>query len=170
MTLRSTSAVGAAAKPSLGNSAQGFELAPLAEGSLGRRGSGGQATITRSIRPAMAIDVSSPPIDIPPLPSTLMTVEEIGGTQFVRIDVAAVRERQASVLADPLCGLADRHGGKVTMDLTKVAAFSCAWINVLLMLAARCKAKGGNLVLTGISVPAQHLLKQMGLAKSFTIV
>lgn len=99
-----------------------------------------------------------------------MTVEQIGGTQFVRIDVAAVRERQAFALTDPLMTLAERHGGRVTMDLTKVAAFSCAWINVLIDLTKRCKKKGGKLVLTGVSTQAKHSLTQMGLAKQFTIV
>ena len=109
-------------------------------------------------------------IDIPPLSENLMTVEDIQGMHFVRIDVPAVRERQAYVLTDPLYGLADRTNGKMTLDLSKVAAFSCAWINVLLTLAKRCKMKGGNLVLAGVSTQCVQMLKQMGLLKQFTIV
>lgn len=110
------------------------------------------------------------PIDLPPLPKSLMTVEDINGMHFARIDIPAVRERQAYVLTDPLCGLADRANGRVTLDLTKVAAFSCAWINVLLTVSKRCKSKGGNLTLVGVSLQAQQLLRQMGLQKQFTII
>jgi len=113
---------------------------------------------------------ASAPVDIPPLPKTLMTVEVIDGMHFIRIDCPAVRERQAFALTDPLCQMADHSNGKMTLDLIKVAAFSCAWINVLITVAKRCKAKGGSLVLTGLSSPAKHSLKQMGLLKQFTMV
>lgn len=112
----------------------------------------------------------SAPVDIPPLPQSLMTVEDIGGMHFVRIDVPAVRERQAYALTEPLCDLADRTNGKLTLDLSKVAAFSCAWINALIAVSKRCKGKGGNLVLAGVSTPCEQMLRQMGLHKQFTIV
>ena len=111
----------------------------------------------------------SAPIDIPPLPQNLMTVEDCGGMQVVHIDCPAVRERQAYALTQPLCGLADRFNGKITLDLANVAAFSCAWINVLIDVSKRCHQRGGTLVLTGVSTQARQALKQMGLTKQFTI-
>ena len=68
-----------------------------------------------------------------------------------------------------MCTLADRFNGKVTLDLANVAAFSCAWINVLIDVSKRCKQRGGTLVLTGVSTQARQALKQMGLTKQFTI-
>ncbi len=112
---------------------------------------------------------ASAPIDIPPLPKSMMTIEDINGMQFVRIDCPAVRERQAFALTDPLCSLADRSNGRVTLDLSGVAAFSCAWINVILAVAKRCKAKGGGLILAGLSTQAQSMMKQMGVHKQATI-
>lgn len=111
----------------------------------------------------------SAPIDVPPITQNLMTVEDCGGMQVVHIDCPAVRERQAYALTDPLCTLADRFNGKITLDLANVAAFSCAWINVLIDVSKRCKQRGGTLVLTGVSTQARQALKQMGLTKQFTI-
>ena len=119
---------------------------------------------------AAANEAPSAPIDIPPLPQTLMTVEDIQGMHFVRIDCPAVRERQAYALQDPLCALADRTHGRMTLDLSNVAAFSCSWINVLLEVSKRCRSRGGSLLLAGVSTQAQQMLKQMGLHKQFTIV
>jgi len=129
----------------------------------------GASPRTAPVRPPRDTEGPSMPVDIPPLPQSLMTVEDIRGMNFVRIDVAAVRERQAFALTDPLCDLADRTNGKMTLDLHKVAAFSCAWINVLIAVSKRCKSRGGNLVLTGVSTPCQQMLRQMGLHKQFTI-
>jgi len=120
--------------------------------------------------PTVSHDGPTMPIDIPPLPTTLMTVEDIGGMTFIRIDCPAVRERQAFALTDALTNLAERTNGKLTMDLNKVAAFSCAWINTLILVGKRCKVKGGTLILTGLSTQALHTFKQMGLHKHFTIV
>jgi anti-anti-sigma factor len=120
--------------------------------------------------PTAVHDGPTMPVDIPPLPNTLMTVEDIGGMTFIRIDCPAVRERQAFALNDAILNLADRTNGKMTMDLTKVAAFSCAWINTLIQVGKRCKVKGGKLILTGLSTQALHTFKQMGLHKHFTIV
>jgi anti-anti-sigma factor len=55
------------------------------------------------------------------------------------------------------------------LDLGKVTAFSCAWINVLLEASKRCRSRGGGLVLTGLRSPAAHTLRQMGLDRQFTI-
>jgi len=111
----------------------------------------------------------SAPVDVLPLSQNLMTVEDCGGMQVVHIDCPAVRERQAYALTQPLCTLADRFNGKITLDLANVAAFSCAWINVLIEVSRRCKQRGGTLILTGVSTQASQALKQMGLTKQFTI-
>lgn len=112
----------------------------------------------------------SAPIDIPPLPKTLMSIEDIGGMQFVTIDCPDVRERQAGVLQDSICNLASHHNGRVTILMGKVANFSCAWINSLLVINTTCSSKGGTLTLTGLSQPATYMLKQMGLHKKLKIV
>jgi anti-anti-sigma regulatory factor len=119
---------------------------------------------------ALSNPACSEPIDIPPLPKTLMTVEDIGGMQFVTIDCPDVRERQAAILEESICNVADKHDGRVTILMGKVANFSCAWINSLLAINTKCTAKGGTLTLTGVAQPAAHMLKQMGLAKKFRIV
>lgn len=136
-----------------------------------------QAPAPRSItpqpakRPAVDYDdaVASVPVDLTPLPQTLMTVEDVGGMQVVHVDCPAVRERQAYALTEPLMGIADRSNGKMMLDLTKVAAFSCAWVNVMMSVAKRCKSRGGTMILTGVSTEARHTLRQMGLEKQFTI-
>ncbi len=128
--------------------------------------SGTPSTSERSSYSAHA----SAPIDIPPLPNTLMTVEDIGGMHFVTIDCPDVRERQAAILQDSICNIADKQGGRVTIIMGKVANFSCAWINSLIAINSKCTSKGGKLTLTGVAQPAVHILKQMGLAKKFTIV
>lgn len=142
------------------------------QGSLCDDSTSGKETIAvaHKAAPTVAHDGPTMPVDIPPLPNTLMTVEDIGGMTFIRIDCPAVRERQAFALTDALTNLAERTNGKITMDLTKVAAFSCAWINTLILVGKRCKVKGGKLILTGLSTQALHTFKQMGLHKHFTIV
>ncbi|MEI7658449.1 MAG: STAS domain-containing protein [Phycisphaerae bacterium] len=103
------------------------------------------------------------------LSQAMMTVEPVGEMSVVHIQCPAVRERQAAALADQLYLVAERSRGKVMLDLTKVAAFSCAWINVLLEVSKRCRSRGGGLVLTGLCTPAAHTLRQMGLERQFTI-
>ena len=108
--------------------------------------------------------------DIIPLSQNLMTVEDLGGMQFVRIDCPAVRERQAYALTEPLNEVADRSNGRMTVDLNRVAAFSCAWINVLLSVSKRCHMRGGKLIVAGLSTQGRQMLKQMGLIKQFNLV
>jgi anti-anti-sigma factor len=103
------------------------------------------------------------------LSQAMMTVEQVGEMAVIHIECPAVRERQAAALADQLYLIAERSRGKVMLDLGKVAAFSCAWINVLLEVSKRCRSRGGGLVLTGLCSPAAHTLRQMGLERQFTI-
>ena len=103
------------------------------------------------------------------LSQAMMTVEQVGEMAVIHIECPAVRERQAAALADQLYLIAERSRGKVMLDLGKVTAFSCAWINVLLEVSRRCRSRGGGLVLTGLRSPAAHTLRQMGLERQFTI-
>jgi anti-anti-sigma factor len=113
---------------------------------------------------------ASVPVDLPPLPKTLFTLEDINGMNFVRIDCPALRERQAYALTDPLLGLADRAQGRITIDMSKVAAFCCAWLNVMVAVAKRCKERGGELILIGLNQQSEHMLRQFGMHKQFKIV
>lgn len=103
------------------------------------------------------------------LSQAMMTVEQVGEMAVVHVLCPAIRERQAAALADQLFLIAERSRGKVMLDLSNVAAFSCAWINVLLEVSKRCRSRGGGLVLTGLRTPAAQTLRQLGLERQFTI-
>ncbi|MBX3410295.1 MAG: STAS domain-containing protein [Phycisphaeraceae bacterium] len=128
------------------------------------------STATRRAEPPQPDSGPVQHVDLPPLPQTLFTLEEINGMNFVRIDCPALRERQAYALTDPLLGLADRAQGRVTIDMTKVAAFCCAWLNVMVELSKRCKQRGGELIITGLNQQSEHMLRQFGMHKQFKIV
>jgi len=99
------------------------------------------------------------------LSDTMFTLSRVGDIAVVSLTCPAIREHQAHVLGRYLQELCDDVTGRVVLEVTGVAQFSCAWINTLLSLTHRCRAMGGNLVILGMPAQDERMLRSTGLDK-----
>lgn len=100
-----------------------------------------------------------------PLPDTMFTLSRVGDVAVVSLTCPAIREHQAQVLGRYLQELCEEVTGRVVLEVTGVAQFSCAWINTLLSLTRRCRALGGTMVVLGMAPKDEQVLRSTGLDK-----
>lgn len=103
------------------------------------------------------------PAESEPAADTMFTLRRVGGAGVIALTCPALRERQAHLLAVYLADLAERLEGRLVLDVRGVSEFSCAWINAMLDLSARCVAHGGQLIVVGLSRPSRRMLASTGL-------
>src|SRR6185295_767787 len=94
-----------------------------------------------------------------PLCDTQVSVSRVGAASVVRLSCPSVQELQAELLGRHLADLAGRVGGKLVVEVSGIARFTCAWINSLIDLTTRCSHLGGKLVLVGFDAQAEKLLR-----------
>jgi anti-anti-sigma regulatory factor len=105
-----------------------------------------------------------------PPPQSVVSVAQVGNVTLVSLSFAVIREQQALLLERPLSDLVDMASGKVAMDHSQVASFSCAWINTLIALTRRCRAQGGDLLLYGMAPFSSRTIRDTGLESHLHLV
>lgn len=94
-----------------------------------------------------------------PLCDTQVSVSRVGAASVVRLSCPSVQDVQAELLGRHIADLASRVGGKVVIEVSGIAKFTCAWINALIDLTSKCSHLGGKLMLVGFNADAEKLLR-----------
>jgi len=89
------------------------------------------------------------------------------GVALLHMREQEVREHHADRLRKAFIDAADRHDGRVILNVAGLVSFNCSWINTLLALSTHCVSKGGGLFITGLSPHALGVLRATGLISRF---
>ena len=89
----------------------------------------------------------------------LITIRGMDSVALAFIAIPSIREHQASMVQERLCGLADRARGRLAVSLSDVGDMTSAGLNALVAVHARCKGLGGHLALFGANKDVLRLIR-----------
>lgn len=100
----------------------------------------------------------------------LTRVNERSGVTFLVVQTGTVREHQAALVEKELISLEDQTGGRVALCMSQVDDMCSAFINVLIQSDHRCRERGGQLVVFGLSHELERLFRTTGLNRRLSVV
>lgn len=104
------------------------------------------------------------------LPDTMVTLSRVGDAAIVNVTCPAVYDPQTQMLERFLRDLAPSVGGRILLEVAGIARFNCAWINALIALSRDCTRMGGRLMVLGMPLRDERLLKSTGLDRFIDLV
>jgi anti-anti-sigma factor len=104
-----------------------------------------------------------------PLSRTELSIAKVGPATIASLACPQLHEEQAEALEFSLRELVETSGGRLIVDMTAVANFSCAWINTLIVLTRACETRQGRLAVVGINHRHRRLLSETGLTRYLTL-
>lgn len=90
------------------------------------------------------------------------------GVLIAHVQVASIKDRQASILRQSLLALAKERHGRLALDLSNVQDFTCAWINVMLEVTRACRKEDWDLAIFGLKGAARDILQATHLDRKMT--
>lgn len=104
-----------------------------------------------------------------PLARTELSIARVGPATIVSLACPQLHDAQAEALECSLHEFVLSSGGRLVIDMTAVANFSCAWINSLIVLSRDCDARQGRLAVVGLNHRHRRLLHETGLTRYLTL-
>ena len=99
----------------------------------------------------------------------LVTVSAMESVALAFVGMSAIRERQAEILQQKLCTVAEPARGRLAVSLSEVQVMTSAGINALVAVQARCEALGGHLALFAVSKDLRRMFKVTKLDRKLVI-
>ncbi len=99
----------------------------------------------------------------------LISISATANVAVATIDVPAVRERQATILRQRLAELAGRSGGRLVVSMHQVTDMTSACIIALIQVGDECRARGGRLVVTGLSRRLRRVFRSARIQQAVTV-
>lgn len=104
-----------------------------------------------------------------PLSRTELSIARVGPATIISLACPQLHESQAEALEFSFREFVESSAGRLVVDMTAVANFSCAWINSLIQLSRECDRLQGRLVVVGLNHRHRRLLHETGLTRYLTL-
>lgn len=99
----------------------------------------------------------------------LLSSEIHQGVLIAHVSIACIKDKQAALLRQSLLALVKERRGRVSLDLSNVKDFTCAWINVMLEVTRACRKENWDLAIFGLRGTARDILRATHLDRKMTI-
>ena len=89
----------------------------------------------------------------------LITVSSMHGIAMVFLGMSQIRERQAELIQEKLCEVADKARGRMAVSMAGVGTLTSSGINAFVTVHTRCAKLGGHLALFALQDDLARMIR-----------